>query len=152
MPLAYQEPHYFICLDELSSFGKFRENVLPALGNTLDECLDIQWGQIAFCRSTKILPFSSALEAMRIGGAARFVAKRGTATLWHVLKVEQYDETAPDLGVKFSFHHLAPQLHPTEDTVQIMGVPYLMEESSVIIPTDLIAGFGWQVWLPGNEK
>lgn len=152
MPLVYQEPHFFICLDELSLFKKIREKVFPALTKTLDECPDLQWGQVAFCRSTKILPFSSALEAMRIGGAARFVAKSGTATPWHVLLVEDYDEFDLDLGKKFTFHHLAPQLHPTEDTVQILGIPYLMEESSVIIPTDLIAGFGWQVWLPGNEK
>jgi hypothetical protein len=152
MPLAYQEPHFFLCLDEVSRHKKILQNVFPFLEKTLKECPDLQWGQIAFCRTTKILPFSSAIEAMRIGGAARFVAKDGTATPWHVLVVTPYDETDPELGVEFSFHHLVPQLHPTEDSTQIMGVPYVLEESPVTIPTVLIAGFGWQVWLPKNEK
>lgn len=151
MPLVHQDLHYFVSLDLPRLFPTVRHQVMPKLDEVLEKNPDLHWGQITFCRDQKVLPFSSALEAMRIGGAARFVMPDGEITPWHVLWVEDYDKFDPDLGKKFTFHHLAPQDHPTEDTTQVQGIPYLMEEESVEIPTDLIACFGWEVWLPNDN-
>lgn len=151
MPLVHQDPHYFISLDLPGPYLAVRHQVISKLNKVMDENPDIHWGQIAFCRGQKILPFSSALEAMRIGGAARFVMPDGEVTPWHVLWVEDYDEFNLDLGKKFTFHHLAPQDHPTEDTTQVQGIPYLMENEPVEIPTNLLACFGWEVWLPNDN-
>lgn len=146
MSAIIKDNHFFIYTDLPHPVKSVARKIIPKLDDLMQkECPDNDWGHIIWMKQQECLPFEAVLGAMRIGGFARMKYLDGFTSPWYTLKSYPVDPDDPGKGSDFCFLSLIETDAPGD--VQLDGLNYIIDETPVMLSTELIAGYGWEVRL-----
>lgn len=151
MSAIVKDNHYFIYTDLPRPVKSVARKIIPKLDDLMKKDFpDNTWGHIGWTKQQDCLPFEAVLGAMRIGGFARMKYLDGFTSPWYTLKAYPVDPDDPGKGADFCFLSLIETDAPGD--TQIDGLNYFIDETPVMLSTELIAGYGWEIRLPQPDE